>query len=101
VTTIEEAKDLNTLSLEDLISYLKCHELGFNEDELAKKSKSITLKSKGKSSKALKAYESEDECPAGGSEEDLEADEMAMVSKRLQYMARRNKRFSRRSNDYK
>ena len=29
VTAIEEARDLNTLSLENLISSLKCHELGF------------------------------------------------------------------------
>ena len=33
VTTIEEAKDLNTLSVEDLISSLKCHEIGLNEHE--------------------------------------------------------------------
>jgi len=31
VTTIEEAKNLNTLSVEDLISSLKCHEIGLNE----------------------------------------------------------------------
>jgi len=30
VTTIEEAKDLNTLSVEDLVSYLKVHELSLN-----------------------------------------------------------------------
>ncbi|KEH32849.1 hypothetical protein MTR_3g408370 [Medicago truncatula] len=35
------------------------------------------------SSKALKADESEDESSSGGSEEDLEAEEMAMLSKRL------------------
>ena len=51
---IEEAKDLNTLSVEDLVSSLKVHELSLNEHESAKKSKSIALPSKGKSSKALK-----------------------------------------------
>jgi len=30
VTTIEEAKDLSTLRVEDLISSLKCHEIGLN-----------------------------------------------------------------------
>ena len=30
VTAIEEAKDLNTLSVEDHISSLKCHEIGLN-----------------------------------------------------------------------
>jgi len=33
VTTIEEAKDLNTLSVEDLVSSLKVHEIGLNEHE--------------------------------------------------------------------
>ena len=51
VTTIEEANDLNTLSVEDLISSLKCHEIGLNEHEPIKKPKSIALKSRGKSSK--------------------------------------------------
>jgi len=37
VTTIEEGKDLNTLSVEDLISSLKCHEIGLNEHEPIKK----------------------------------------------------------------
>ena len=67
VTAIEEARDINTLSLEDLISSLKCHEIGLNEQELVRKSKFIALKSKRKSSKALKANESKDESPARGS----------------------------------
>lgn len=83
MTTIEEARDLNTLSLEDFISSLKCHEIRLNEEEPVKKSKFIALKSKGKSSKALKADESEDESSSGGSEEDPEAEEMTMLSKRL------------------
>jgi len=50
VTSIEEAKDLNTINVEDLISSLKVHEISLNEHEPAKKSKSIPLPSKGKSS---------------------------------------------------
>jgi hypothetical protein len=61
VTATEEAKDLNTLSVEDLLSSLKVHEIILNEHEPAKKSKSISIPSKGKSSKALKVIESEDE----------------------------------------
>jgi hypothetical protein len=53
VTAIEEAKDLNTLSVEDFISSLKVHEIGLNEHGYVKKTKSIALPSKGKSSKAL------------------------------------------------
>jgi len=49
VTAIEEAKDLNTLSIEDLISSLKCHEIGMNEhkhskESLHKLSKQMNLK---------------------------------------------------------
>jgi len=46
VTTIEEAKDLNTLSVKDLVSSLKVHEIGLNEHEPAKKVKSIALPSR-------------------------------------------------------
>jgi len=70
VTAIKEANDLNTLSVEDLIRSLNCHEIGLNEQESARKPKPITLKSKGKSTKALKANESEDESSA----EDLNED---------------------------
>ena len=50
MTAIEEAKDLNTLSVEDLISSLKCHEIGLNEHDPINKPKSIALMSRGKSS---------------------------------------------------
>ena len=54
VTAIEEAKDLNTLSVEDLVSSLKVHEISLNEHESAKKSKSIALPSKGSHQRLLK-----------------------------------------------
>jgi len=54
VTTIEEAKDLNTLSVEDLVSSLKVHEIGLNEHEPARKVKSIALHLKGSHQKLLK-----------------------------------------------
>jgi len=102
MTAIEEAKDLNTLSVEDLISSLKCHEIGLNEQEPVRKPKTIALKSKGKSSQAFKVNESEDESPAGDSNEDhVVAREMDMLSNRLQYLARKNKKFLGRSSGYK
>jgi len=100
VTTIEEAKDLNTLSVEDLASSLKVHEISLNEHEPSKKSKSIALPSKGKSSKALKVIESEEESPDGDFDEDP-AETMAMLSNRLQYLAKKNKKFLRRRSGYK
>jgi len=102
VTAIEEAKDLNTLSVEDLISSLKCHEIGLNEQEPIKKHKSIALKSRGKSSKALNALESEEESTSEDSEEDPEiVQKMAMLSNKLQYLAKKNKRFLSRSSNHK
>jgi len=49
VTAIEEAKDLNTLNVEDHVSSLKVHEISLNEHEPAKKSKIVALPSRGKS----------------------------------------------------
>lgn len=55
ITTIQEAKYLNSLSLEELVSSLRSHEIELNENEPNKKSKSIALISKGNkiASKAL------------------------------------------------
>jgi len=84
VTAIAEAKDLNTLSAKDLIRSYKL------------------LKSRGKSTKALKALEFEVESTSEDSDEDPEiVQKMAMLSNRLQYLAKKNKRFLSRSNGYK
>jgi len=102
VTAIEEAKDLNTLSVEDLISSLKCHEIGLNEHEPIKKPMSIALKLRGKSSKALKALESEEEFTSEDSDEDPEiVQKMAMLSNKLKHLAKKNKRFLSRSSSHK
>jgi len=53
VTTIQEANDLNKLSLENLISSLKSHDIKLIGDEPTKKSKSIALTSNEKSVKAF------------------------------------------------
>ena len=47
VTTIQEAKDLNVLSLDALIGSLKTHEIELTEvsEETTRKGKSIALKS--------------------------------------------------------
>ena len=100
VTAIEEAKDLNTLSDEDLVSSLKVHEIGLNEHEPARKVKSIALPSKGKSSKAFKVIESEDESPDGDSDEDP-TEKMVMLSNKLEYLAKKNRKFLSKRGDYK
>jgi len=81
---------------------LKCHEIGLNEHESIKKPKSIALKSRGKSSKALKALESEEESTSGDSDEDPEiVQKMAMLSNKLQYLAKKNKKFLSRSSSHR
>jgi len=100
VTAIKEAKGLNSLSVEDLVRSLKVHEISLNEHESAKKNKSIALPSKGKSSKALKVIESEEESPDGDFDEDP-VEMMAMLSNRLQYLAKKNKKFLSRRSGYK
>jgi hypothetical protein len=89
-----------TLSVEDLVSSLKVHEISLNEHEPAKKSKYIAQPSKGKSSKALKIIESEEESPDGDSDEDL-IDKMAMLSNKLEYLARKNMKFLSKRGGYK
>ena len=100
VTVIEEAKDLNTLSVEDLVSSLKVHEIGLNEHEPTKTVKSIALSSKGKSSKAFKVIESEDESPDGDSDEDP-TEKMVMLSNKLEYPAKKNMKFLSKRAGYK
>jgi len=100
VTAIEEAKDLNTLSVEDLVSSLEVHEISLNEHEPPKKTKSIALPCKGKSSKALKFIESEEESPDGDSNEDP-TEKMAMLSNKLEYLARKNRKFLSKKGGYK
>jgi len=100
VTAIEEAKDLNTLSVEDLVSSLKVHEMSLNEHEPSKKNKSIAMPSKRKSSKALKVNESEEESPDGDSDEDP-AEKMVMLSNKLEYLAKKNMKFLSRRGGYK
>jgi hypothetical protein len=100
VTAIEEAKDLNTLSVKDLVSSVKVHEISLNEHEHAKKSKSIALPSKGKSSKAFKVIEFDDESPDGDSDEDP-TEKMVMLSNKLEYLARKNRKFLSKRGGYK
>ena len=71
-----------------------------DERDYVKKTKFIALPSKGKSSKALKVIESEDESPNGDFDEDP-AEKMAMLSSRLQYLAKKNKKFLSRRGGYK
>ena len=53
----------------------------------------VTLPSKGKSSKALKVVESEEEDSPNGDLDEEVTEMMAMLSNILQYLAKKNKKF--------
>ena len=85
VTVIQEAKDLNNLSLEELLGSLITHELTMKRhtDEEGKKKKIIALKTAIKSESV-----EEDEIPT--SEEELGDDDMALIIQRFRrkYLAK-------------
>src|ERR1044072_344441 len=57
VTALKVAKDLNSISLEELISSLRSHDIALQEDEPRRKVKSVALKSSSRKAKALQAEE--------------------------------------------
>ena len=89
VIAIQEAKDLNVLSLDAFIGSLKTHAIELNEasDENSRKGKSIALKSTqrrssfSKAMKASKEIDEEEESPDDEDEEDK--DEIAHLAKKI------------------
>src|ERR1044072_1436147 len=77
VTALKVAKDLNSISLEELISSLRSHEIELQEDEPRRKVKSVALKSSSRKVKALQAEEESED-----SEESSE-DELSLISRRI------------------
>ncbi|KAK2398040.1 putative mitochondrial protein [Trifolium repens] len=96
VTAFQESKDLDTVSLESLISSLKSHEMELMTDESTKKMKGIALSSKS-SSKALKAkiIESEDEASEEGQEDGSDdEEEMVLMAAKVSQWAKRSKKYT-------
>jgi hypothetical protein len=86
VTAIQEAKDLDTLGLEELISSLMSHEIELSSDEPQKKLKSVALPSTSISSKALKAkvVESDADESSVDDQEDGSDDDVFALSRHSQ-----------------
>ena len=82
--------------MENLISSLKIHEMELIGDEPNKGSKYIALKSKSKSFKAHQAMEYEKYNSNGDCDHGSNVEEMTFLTKRLQYLNKKKKRFSRR-----
>lgn len=101
VTTIQEAKDVNTISPKSQIRNLQSQEMEYDGDEPTKKSKSFALKCVTKHAKSSKIWDSEDATHVGTSEEDFDDEEMAFIIKRFWYQTERNKRFSGKSSGFR
>ncbi|KAK2434968.1 gag-protease polyprotein [Trifolium repens] len=100
VTAIQEAKDLDTLGLEELISSLMSHEIELSSDEPQKKLKFVALPSISVSSKALKAKVAESEVEESfidDQEDGSDDDVFALLSKKFQkWSVRKGKNFPSR-----
>ncbi|XP_057444117.1 uncharacterized protein LOC130736293 [Lotus japonicus] len=78
VNALKLSKNLNKISLEDLVSILRSHEIDRAEHLPQMKQKSIALKSRPEKAKALQAEEESEE-----STEYSDEDELSLVSRRL------------------
>ena len=87
VTALKLANDLNEISLEELVSSLRSHEIELEADEPQKQGKPLALKSNRKSdSKVLQAIE---ETYDGSSSEE---DELSLLSRRVNQLWKQRQR---------
>nr|KYP51986.1 hypothetical protein KK1_026196 [Cajanus cajan] len=92
VTALRASKDLEKLSLEELVGLLKVHEMDLQQDKAGRKQKSIALsvqktKPTSSSSKALKAEEASDEsCEEETCESD---DEISLLFRKIYSMMKK------------
>ncbi|GJY60293.1 hypothetical protein Tco_0460950 [Tanacetum coccineum] len=75
VTTIEEAKDLATLHLDELIGNLKVYEMILKNDGVASKTTKEKVKSMAPKVKVTREQTSDDSDSQGGSDEDVDEEE--------------------------
>ncbi|GKC40284.1 hypothetical protein Tco_1052668 [Tanacetum coccineum] len=75
VTTIEEAKDLTTLPLDELIGNLKVYEIILENDGIASKTTKEKVQSLALKAKVTRKQTSDDSDSQGGSNEDVDEEE--------------------------
>src|SRR4051812_10829454 len=91
VTTFKIANNMNEVSLEELISALRSHEIEMDANEPQKNGKSIALKSLNK--KCTNAFQAEEEdSEESESEEEEEENELSMISRRVNQLWKRKQR---------
>jgi hypothetical protein len=99
VTALKLSKDLNNISLEELVSSLRSHEIELEEDEPQKKIKSVALKSRSERHKPErnKAFQAEEEDNDDSEKEDSDdEEELSLLTRRVKQLWRkRNNTFRR------
>ncbi|GJV55172.1 zf-CCHC domain-containing protein [Tanacetum coccineum] len=99
VTAIEEAKDLATLPLDELIGNLKVYEMVLDNDGVASKTTKEKVKSLALKAKVTKEQTSDDSDSQGGSDEDINEEEEAeafnLLARNFQKFFRKGNRFGR------
>jgi hypothetical protein len=98
VTAITQAKDLNTLALEDLIGTLRAHEVLLQEDKPMRKGKMIALKASQATQDNLDEISSQIEEKEIEEEQIVQEeaeDELALISKKIQRMMKRRNQIKR------
>ncbi|MCI46905.1 hypothetical protein A2U01_0068146, partial [Trifolium medium] len=77
MTTLKISRDLNSTTLEELISSLRSHEIELNADEPQKKAKSVALKCSVEPEKVyIPPFEVDELCS-----EDVEDEEVSLLSR--------------------
>lgn len=79
VTALKLANDLNNISLEELVSFLRSHQIELEEYEPRKRGKYIALKSKPEK---IRAYQAGEESEGYDKESD-DDDDLSLISKRV------------------
>ncbi|GKF23940.1 hypothetical protein Tco_0076262, partial [Tanacetum coccineum] len=97
VTTIEEAKDLATLPLYELIGNLKVYEMVLDNDCIASKTTKEKVKSLALKANVIREQTSNDSDSQNGSDEDVDEEEEA---KAFNLMARNFHKFFRKGNRF-
>ncbi|GKD50225.1 hypothetical protein Tco_1279201 [Tanacetum coccineum] len=97
VTTIEQAKDLATLPLDELIGNLKVYEMVLDNDGVASKTTKDKVQSLALKAKVTSEQTSDDSDSQGGSDEDIEEEEEADA---FNMMARNFQKFFRKEDHF-
>ncbi|GJY83537.1 retrovirus-related pol polyprotein from transposon TNT 1-94 [Tanacetum coccineum] len=97
VTTIEEAKDLATLTLDELIGKLKVYEIVLDNDGVTSKTTKEKVKSLALKAKVTREQTSDNSDSQGGSDEDVDEEEEAEA---FNLMARNFCKFFQKGNGF-